>query len=1323
MSSKNQTVKELQVIAKERGLRGYSKLKKAELIALLDTKPKQVKPAEAKPKPVKQVMLAGFDAWADEQLAKPSKPTTSTTWSEWLADRVPIPEGLGKWADEQLAKPIKQAVSTTHDWIMNKVPQPVKNVVDAGFHKLKNEITKLFGKTKNKPAIRESKTAIKGFAKQYVVDGIAGVDAVTFLNSVKAEVVNLISKNRQTKVNMVLSCEMERVDMKSGEVINTVAPFVSKTEVVLEGTDVGELYNKATDRILESIAKFQMMGSNWRLKFVSRLEINTTSYKPLEGKSYIKLPPELEAKKAIINMKNEDNQCFKWCVTRALNQVEHNSEKITKQLKIQATKLNWEGIEFPVAVDENVTKKFERNNGVGINIFGYESGKGVFPLILSEHSGTVIDLLLISEGEKKHYCWIKNFNKLLAVHTEKSTNSMHYCRRCLTGYKKVESLNKHNEYCSMHDAIKIKMPEPGSVLKFKNHCRSMRVPFTVIADFESFIKPISTCQPNPNGSYTNKFQKHTPSSFCYHIKCFDDAVYKQSPVTFTAESKDDDVAQIFVDTLEKNIKEIYQQFKFPKKMIFTKDDEIKFNAATTCHICEKEIKKKSTDHCHVTRRNKDKTCIICKQDLDDETKVRDHCHLSGKFRGAAHNGCNLNYKLPTFFPVFLHNLSGYDGHLIIKKLRSVVDNGEKITCIPTNEEKYISFSKKFIVDEFTNTEGKTVSVKRDLRFIDSFRFMPSSLEALSNNLTDDQCCELAKEYSGEQFQLIRKKGVYPYDYMDSIEKLNETKLPPKAAFYSKLNDSDISDQDYAHAQEVWNVFNCRTMRDYHDLYNKSDVLLLSDVVENFRDVCIKNYKLDPAWYYTAPGLSWDAALKMTGVELELLSDIDMLRMVQQGIRGGVSTISNRYARANNVYMGEAFDVSKPSTFITYLDAVNLYGYAMKETLPVSCFKWMSEEELNNWKSISSKEGEGCILEVDLKYPKKLHDLHSDYPLAPQNIVPEGSKVAKLIPNLNNKIKYVVHHKNLKLYESLGLKITKIHRGICFKEEAWLKKYIDLNTQLRTMANNDFEVDFFKLMIVSVFGKTMQNIEKHVDLRLVTNEKEALKLSARVNYDRCTIFDENLVAVHMKKTELFYDKPIYLGMCILDISKTLIVDFHYNYIKNKYGDRAKLLFTDTDSLAYEIKTEDFYANIANDVEMRFDTSNYPKNHPSGIKTGVNKKVIGMFKDEAAGKQIEEFVGLRAKLYSYKMFEGEENKKCKGVKKNVVQNSITHDDYKKALFSRQDQYRIMNVIRSYHHELYTEQVNKIALSSNDDKRVILEDGIHTLAIGHWKLKKLI
>ena len=281
----------------------------------------------------------------------------------------------------------------------------------------------------------------------------------------------------------------------------------------------------------------------------------------------------------------------------------------------------------------------------------------------------------------------------------------------------------------------------------------------------------------------------------------------------------------------------------------------------------------------------------------------------------------------------------------------------------------------------------------------------------------------------------------------------------------------------------------------------------------------------------------------------------------------------------------------------------------------------------------------------------------------------------------------------------------------------------MNTNLRAKAKNEFQKDFFKLMNNAVFGKTMENIRKHVNIKLVNNKKQAKKLVAKPNFERCTIFNENFIAIHMKKTCVVYDKPVYLGMCILDLSKTLMYDFHCNYIKKKYREKAKLLPTDTDSFAYEIETEDFYKDISEDMEAKFDTSNYAKRHPSGIPKGVNKKVIGMFKDKCGGKIMQEFVGLRAKLYSYKMYEGDEAKKCKGVKQSVVHNEITFKDYKDCLFGKQTdgkQMRTMNIIRSHRHEVCTEQVNKIALSAEDDKRVVLENKINTFAYGYYSLK---
>ena len=430
--------------------------------------------------------------------------------------------------------------------------------------------------------------------------------------------------------------------------------------------------------------------------------------------------------------------------------------------------------------------------------------------------------------------------------------------------------------------------------------------------------------------------------------------------------------------------------------------------------------------------------------------------------------------------------------------------------------------------------------------------------------------------------------------MDTLEKLKETQLPPKEKFYSRLNEEGIRGKDYTH---VWITLEMKKLEDYHNLYNQVDVLLLADVFENFRDICIKNYNLDPAHYYPAPGLAWDATLKLTEVKLELLSDPDMLLMVEKGISGGFSMISNRYGKANNKYMGKSFKDREPSKYITCLDANNLYGWAMNKPLPTHDFKWMKVGELENW------ENHSCILEVDLEYPRSLHDLHSDYPLVSEQI--EVNKVDKLVPSLWNKKKYVIHYDNLKQYLSLGLRLTNIHRGIKFEESQWLEKYITLNTKLRTAAANEFEKDFkdfFKLMNNSVFSKTMENIRKRVDVKLVNDKKQAEKLSAKPNFNHCNIFSEDLVAIHMKKTRLVFNKPVYLGMCILDLSKTLMYDFHYNYIRQKYGDKAKLLFADTDSLMYEIQTEDFYKDISADVKHRFDTSNYSGNHSSGILPG-------------------------------------------------------------------------------------------------------------------------
>ena len=802
----------------------------------------------------------------------------------------------------------------------------------------------------------------------------------------------------------------------------------------------------------------------------------------------------------------------------------------------------------------------------------------------------------------------------------------------------------------------------------------------------------------------------------------------------------------------------------------TKDDEEKFQKAEECHICDKKY-------------------------TDKDIRVRDHCHITGKYRGSAHQECNLELKVnpkEVKIPLIFHNLRGYDSHFIMQEIGAIVKKhtytnkkGEEqemtINAIPNNMEKYMAFM-----------------LGNHLTFIDSLQFMSSGLEKLVSNITKcgkcdtcnpgkclnklnnkdkirqhktslpcgecmncknkDKACINPKyndlKYTSEIFEdkeleLMAKKGVYPYDYMNSFKKFKE-QLPLKEKFYSILNNKHISTEDYKHAQNVWNTFNLKNMGEYHDLYLASDILLLADVFENFRKTCLKYYKLDPCHYFTSPGLSWDAMFKMTNIKLELMTDIDMFQFIEKGLRGGISYIANRYGKANNKYMKE-YDEMAPSKYIMYLDANNLYGWAMSQYLPTGRFRWMTQKQIDKIDLAKYKEDseKGLILEVDLEYPEELHDLHNDYPLGPEKVKVVDSMLSKyckniadkygistglvhkLIPTLSNKEKYVLHYRNLQLYKELGLKVTKVHRVLEFNQSPWLKQYIDFNTDKRKNAKNDFEKDFFKLMNNSVFGKTMENIRKRVAVRLVTDENKLLKLASKPTYENKLlklaskptyvsnkIFNKNLVAVHKIKETLTLNRPAYVGMCILDLSKTLMYDFHYNYIKDKYGDKAKLLFTDTDSLTYEIEAEDVYKNFWNDKD-KFDNSDYPKSSPYFDK--VNKKVIGKFKDEAAGVPICEFVGLRSKMYSYIKDNKKGGKTAKGIKKNVIKEDITHEDYKDTLSNNREMYHKMKTMRSQNHELSSYEINKVSLSCFDDKRFIHEDGKTSYAYGHKNIKQ--
>lgn len=437
---------------------------------------------------------------------------------------------------------------------------------------------------------------------------------------------------------------------------------------------------------------------------------------------------------------------------------------------------------------------------------------------------------------------------------------------------------------------------------------------------------------------------------------------------------------------------------------------------------------------------------------------------------------------------------------------------------------------------------------------------------------------------------------------------------------------------------------------------------------------------------------------------------------------------------------------------------------MSQPLPLSDFKWINfrtdgEIDMNHRTNfilnLSDDSEFGYIFEVDLHYPESLHSTHSDFPFcAERSKLPKqafdilgskASKFPKLLLTLFDKEKYVIHYRMLKLALQHGIELKKVHRILRFKQSTWLKPYIDLNTELRKKAANKFESDFYKLLNNIIFGKTMEDVRSRIDLKLINKWNGrcgARMLIARPNFKRCTIFDDELVAIELQKTNVDMDKPIAVGMTILDVSKITMYSFLYDFLKPKYGEKCRVAYTDTDSFIIDVATDDFYADMRENIFM-FDTSDYPWPNEYNIER-KNKKIPGLFKDELNGDIITAFVGLRAKCYavqslnnnSYKnkkdekkkinkrrqaicgKFFNEDIKKSKGVKKSVVAGKISFNDYIECIQNSCEIKAKQNTIRSIKHNVYTIQQEKVALSPFDDKRYLIKpDNKDTFAWGHY------
>ena len=738
-------------------------------------------------------------------------------------------------------------------------------------------------------------------------------------------------------------------------------------------------------------------------------------YDPIGGGSFIPTPSKYASKRAVVNVQNRDDLCLLYAtLAKQLWSPDDVHRCRPSKYKAHLSTLKTEGLTFPLPVYQ--MKKFEELNDLTANIYMVEEdGKMIRPLYLSKRpqDDPYNFLMIVSKDDstKWHYAWISSLDKLLH---KPGAHAKTFCSYCLRGFvvrkNGRRNLAEHKKHCDgLKHGVKVCYPpRKKQTVKFSRYSAMQKSPLVLYCDFESSNTEVN----RQKGDSTIDSEQHV-TGFCI------------TPVTIPELPDMDPITYTGPDALEKYYEEVkklsfYMQELFKEKGKQPMEDikgtplGAQHYKRKHCWICQQEItcklslkqfneyrkwrkeeeRSKEIDEDHGEEEEEEDGAL---DDKEDELfmlgpRIHDHDHWSGRYRGPAHSVCNMQLRPTKRIPVFFHNLAGYDGHFIVQHIHKA--DFKKVDLIAKTAERYINMH--------ATVDGSEWS----LDFKDSLSFLLSPLDKLTKNLRAKAEMESKKQHAAntinayfkntvEYFKstfphldrsalsLLLRKGVFPYNHIKGLETLNETRLPTRDQFFNTLTNEHISWDDYRHAQKVWKVFGCKTLKDYHDLYLTLDTALLADVMERFRNDSFEVYGLCPTHFITAPGLSWNACLKMTGVKLQLLTDPDMNIFFTEAFHGGVSLAKNPYLRANNELIQASFSTALRKTWMMLVDCNNQYGYSMMQYLPTGGFQWEENVERFTEEFISSLANDSCrgyMFEVDLEYPPSLHDAHDQYPL-------------------------------------------------------------------------------------------------------------------------------------------------------------------------------------------------------------------------------------------------------------------------------------------------------------------------------------------------------
>ena len=1055
---------------------------------------------------------------------------------------------------------------------------------------------------------------------------------------------------------------------------------------------------------------------------------------------------QLLKSRGVVNIDNRGrDDCFKWAVLSVLhyNDLPYHRDRMASYAEWEDD-LCFDSMQFPITIPQ--IKIFERNNPtLAVNIFewvGRQSAEAAKELerlgnvkspmkILKQCTGkkasarTLVNILKF----KSHYFGITNFNAVMNCGLNDRRRS--WCDRCLNFFWSAEKLENHRKVCyTSKQQLEIMPKEENKNYKFDKWQKTITPLFVAYADTECLLEEDDSVE---------RLQKHTACSVGYYIIACKDLVRRgETPPFF-----------IFPTCVDK-----YKHFEGPTCVV----DFLTSLQVDCLEIFEWSLIMSHTNLTMIPVDNLDEikegtnACQLCEKVFTDNSeKFADHNHLNGEFRYIVCATCNnkLHFKRHELHVVF-HNYKNYDSHVLcIEGFGKMKD--WHYSVIAQTTERYIATKASFPLRKYKvrqlGKDGKMYLAERmknfEIVFLDSCQFLNASLQSLVDKLPREKFTEL-HAFFGDAEQWVYRKGVFPYSWMDSWEKLEATSFPPKEAFHDSLTDSvNISDEDYAHALYVWDRCKCAKFETYMSVYLKVDVIQLADVFENYREMVMQCDGLEVLNYFTIPQLSWDSAFKYTKTEVELLTDAEMYRFFEKGIRGGITFVNKHKVNANTPEIPETYNVEKEIKQILYVDENNLYGWGLSMRLPQKNFKWETAEDLGNmyWEIIDVEGDVGYVLEVDLEYPERTHNATLDLPLAPEKLTvqekwftphmsqlyrtmyPRKSKfrgTEKLMLTQFNKKNYVVHFKILKLYLKLGLHITKIHRGVSFLQAAFFESYISMNSLLRQTTNDKMLQDYYKLKNNSLYGKTMENVRGRKAFKLVNSEEQHERLCSRDTFMSSTYFTPNLVGVNCSKHEVNLDKPIYIGQCVLDNSKWVMYDLKYNHLvryEDKFKAKISVIGGDTDSFFLSVK-----GVVLNDLlqamvtDKLLDTSNYDRSNP--LYSIDRKALLGCIKDESAGELIQQSLCLRPKCYSMKMTSSGDKKRAKGVQHHVVRNILQHEDYVAAYDDNRKVFADCRRIGSRLHQLFTWQNNKLALSAFEDKRAWWSSN-KSVPYGHYSL----